>query len=216
MKITLRFCFLIVLCLARNFDIYSDAPSTPVFTMNNVPGAIVNGSVNIITGDYCENSNDLVLDGPEPLDFNRFYSNAYKCFGSLGYGWFSNHSYREPEFDSTGAFILGKNYKGLTNCASGEISGRTNLKNYQDNPFGVGQKIIRGDGGERFFKNWPRTLLPNSHEYASGPRLHYETKPSGNKVSYLYDPYGKLIKMIFGHRKGRHTFHEIHCFDNTF
>lgn len=52
-------------------------------TLLNEPSCFVNGSVNVITGNYHEHTIDLEVAGPHPLTFQRSFIN--------GYGWSSNH-----------------------------------------------------------------------------------------------------------------------------
>jgi len=63
----------------------------PVVNFGGAPSALVNGSVNVITGDYTENSMDIYIPGPEPLTVERSYVSSDSKRGSLGYGWNKNH-----------------------------------------------------------------------------------------------------------------------------
>jgi RHS repeat-associated protein len=52
---------------------------------------MVGDCVNVISGDYIESSNDLVLLGPELLIFERFYQSSFCGTTLLGGGWKHNH-----------------------------------------------------------------------------------------------------------------------------
>ena len=52
---------------------------------------IVAGCVNVISGDYLEQSTDIQIPGPIPLSYERFYSSADYCTRSLFCGWRHNH-----------------------------------------------------------------------------------------------------------------------------
>ena len=61
-----------------------------VVDVEGIPSATV-GNVNVITGDFCDGSVDLVLPGPEPLKIERSYLSSDFEKGSLFYGWNLNH-----------------------------------------------------------------------------------------------------------------------------
>lgn len=63
----------------------------PVVNFCGAPSALVNGSVNVITGDYTEHATDIYIPGPEPLTVERSYVSSDSKRGSLGYGWNKNH-----------------------------------------------------------------------------------------------------------------------------
>lgn len=63
----------------------------PVINFGGVPSALVNGSVNVITGDYMDHSVDISIPGPEPFTFERFYISSDSDCGSLCHGWNRNH-----------------------------------------------------------------------------------------------------------------------------
>ncbi|MGK0182783.1 MAG: hypothetical protein ACI9YB_002087, partial [Halioglobus sp.] len=41
-------------------------PFAPLINLDCYPSSIVNGTVNVISGNYCEQAIDLVIPGPEP------------------------------------------------------------------------------------------------------------------------------------------------------
>ena len=118
------------------------------------PSAIVNGCVNIISGEYQETATDLSIPGIKPLNMQRYY-NGNKCKRhSFLYGCSLTHGaklfcYKSNNHDNAilkGSERHGTLYKtslkdhlfhcpdsffekGITNCSSGEISAKTNIKN---------------------------------------------------------------------------------------
>jgi len=81
------------------FSIFCEEEDKPL-PLSNINGgacSIVNRCVSAITGDYMESSADLVISGPEPLVFERFYASSDYQTECLANGWRHN-------FDSTVAF----------------------------------------------------------------------------------------------------------------
>lgn len=60
-----------------------------VATTEGLPSSLVNQSVCVISGEYTDSVQDVVLPGPEPFIIQRFYGN--KSQGSVGHGWSFNH-----------------------------------------------------------------------------------------------------------------------------
>lgn len=76
---------------AEEEDLKGDLPLSDV---DGGVSSIVGGCVNAITGDYIEACADLVVPGPEPLIFERFYSSA-DCQTKVFYdGWRHNFDTR--------------------------------------------------------------------------------------------------------------------------
>jgi YD repeat-containing protein len=125
--------------------------------------SLINGSVSAITGDFTASYQDIVLPGPEPLMFQRFYASSYQNLA--GETWIDNHGseiFLGEEFRGNTLYAMAKYYgplgssaqfgapfqkkgitslsidlqingKGLTNLGSGVISGQTNFKNIRIN-----------------------------------------------------------------------------------
>lgn len=53
--------------------------------------AMVQNCVNAITGDFVDQGTDLVLEGPEPLSFERFFVSSARHLSGLYAGWKHNH-----------------------------------------------------------------------------------------------------------------------------
>ncbi|MBA3603243.1 MAG: hypothetical protein H0W50_06310 [Parachlamydiaceae bacterium] len=120
------------------------------------PSALVNGCINVISGEYQEAAIDFSLPGVKPLNIQRNYFGGKCKKKSFLYGWqlshgaklFSywskhNHFYafikgseRHGVFykevaEATGRFVCPPAFfkKGVTNCAFGDLSAKSNFKN---------------------------------------------------------------------------------------
>ena len=112
------------------------------------PSAVVNQCVNAITGSFFDVQTDIVLPGIKPLAIERNYSSLDHQDGSLCINWHFNHacklsqgltvtqagssfSYEKISEKPQQIFGIRKGFlnKWITNCASGKIGGRTNIKN---------------------------------------------------------------------------------------
>lgn len=86
--------FRLILCLILSFipklSATESSRQSPVFTMEGLPSTIVNGTVNIISGDYCESEIDLIVPGAEPISIGRSHSSAAMEMSTLYQGWSSN------------------------------------------------------------------------------------------------------------------------------
>lgn len=95
-------CLVFLICLWTSLNVFTisceeeDKP-LPLSNINGGSCSIVNRCVSAITGDYMESSADLVIPGPEPLVFERFYASSDYQTECLANGWRHN-------FDSTVAF----------------------------------------------------------------------------------------------------------------
>jgi hypothetical protein len=88
----LSFCF--SLCLSP-FFLFCENPSdyagpSDVVSTEGLPSNFVNQSVCVISGEYTDSIQDLVLPGPEPLVLQRFYGNFSEGCLIRG-GWSFNH-----------------------------------------------------------------------------------------------------------------------------
>lgn len=114
-----RFLAFILLTLFWNFSCASASQLQLVSTESD-PDAFILNSVNVINGDYCESSTDLVITGPDALLLQRFYSTKDIVNGTQAGGWrilpqrflvigkdFSDKSciIRNERFESTSGFV---------------------------------------------------------------------------------------------------------------
>lgn len=100
--------------------------------------------------------------------------------------------------------LLSKNHAtGLTNCARGEICGRTFLKNNQItyNQQGDSYEVLSGDGTLRIYRPctiptqrlFSSDLLNTFASFVQHPKFYHleeEQLPSGNRIIYSYDSEG--------------------------
>jgi RHS repeat-associated protein len=68
------------------FDVEDSSPPT-ILNMESRSSALMCGCVNAISGDYVESTIDMVVPGPEPLIFERFYTSSSQQRCSLMTGW---------------------------------------------------------------------------------------------------------------------------------
>jgi len=59
----------------------------PLISTESDPDAFIQNSVNVLNGDYCESSTDLVIAGPDALVLQRFYSTKNPVTGNQVGGW---------------------------------------------------------------------------------------------------------------------------------
>lgn len=186
------------------------------------PTAIVNRSVNAITGQYMDGEIDFVISGAEPFLLQRNYvSGGNNPWSPFGKSWSHNYfayiergkdedrhkKYLATVFDAGGSiyeygYHSNHNYKmfpstyekGVTNCPCGFMSKHTNIKTNALEYQEDGNSILRKCSGEN---------LTLTH-YMDGEysRLTREEKPNGNYLQYFYnDDNNRLAKIkAFGCR----------------
>lgn len=74
--------------------LYSELGGTdrlPIEALKGDPSGFVNGSVNVISGQYHEMETDISVAGPIPLTYERNYVSSYWGLGGLCDGWNINH-----------------------------------------------------------------------------------------------------------------------------
>lgn len=162
--------------------------STSLVNFDGLSSIIVHDAVNTMTGGFLESGVDLILAGSEPLIFERRYCSSDKEQGNMGSGWNHNQggSISKQSSDkhchvvtkgSMGQFVYsGKKdgfldlnskllRKGVTNCISGIISGRTNLKN---------NSLFFYDGDDKA-----------DMTMGSGHTLYYEYRYASDSIDYF-------------------------------
>lgn len=91
----MKFKWFSIYLLTFSALVFSDENTQKTIATSNIDATIsatVNGCVNAITGDYLESSNDLIIPGPEPLIFERFYCSSDHNSVCLQNGWRHNHN----------------------------------------------------------------------------------------------------------------------------
>ena len=173
-------------------------------TIANDPSSIVDGKVSAITGNPCLGSEDLVIQGAEPIHITRFYIPGEK--GEWNVAWdfakaydVKDASYRwvvceRGEYPITYKiegrvkidgekfirYTASKTNKGLSNTSSGKISSRTNPMNHYilvDENYKY-FTVHRADGTVRNYKK----VYLNKTDY----KLLSEHLPNGNWIFYEY------------------------------
>jgi RHS repeat-associated protein len=176
----------------------------PIITMENEPLAVIEGKVNVITGDLIQYEEDYVIEGVEPIRIGRSFTNggcadwiiipqAFICSGLSagkkdGYkiydrnGSLIHYGKFRPDFE---VMIDGEKYSrwdpinlewGYCNTSHGSISARTNLKN---NYLLVRKK--NKEGMPFYVHSADGTIRKYSND-----RLISERLPNGNQVIYEY------------------------------
>jgi RHS repeat-associated protein len=204
-----RFILLLIFFISAIYA--DDEKSIPIENIDGGISSIINGCVSAISGDYLESETDIVVAGPEPLVFQRFYASSDYSRGCLYNGWRHNHNsaafvnrpllYRrgttgrflEPSgrcayytYDSD--FTLRTEDRiGVTNCGAGPISARTNGLNteihFLDNDPEI--EVHTGDGTKRFFNHKEGTIY-----------IKKERKANGNKIYYTYTEENQVLDRI--------------------
>lgn len=173
--------------------------------LQGTPSSFAGHDVNVITGDYCEVHCDLEIPGTSCLALQRAYTSNWGGNTNLHQGWALSYGdeldvYQNVSNDRFSIYlrealggqirlkkgsrkrrigrVVPESYeRGLTNCNSGEISGRTNRKNITC----VNEKqkkkiwqIFDGSGAMRRFSNVKENLFCIQNALLpSGSSLHF-------------------------------------------
>lgn len=93
-----------------NASILDERPPT-LINMTALPSSIVNGSVNVITGDYLISDVDYTVAGPDPYVLGHSYSSSSLEPGSMGRGWNFHHQHMLEVYQQ-GGITYNKNKDG--------------------------------------------------------------------------------------------------------
>jgi hypothetical protein len=209
-----------------NFDsaeVDVERPSS-LTNLESEPSTLINGTVNVISGDFTNSDTDMILPCAEPLALQRCYQSSDPNTGSLCKSWNYNHFGMLTEGKRKGkhdkkiytANILGaygsqisyeeqdKNRycisilcveKGLTNISQGMISGRTNSRNERlDYNKDAKQWVLTTGGGDRSVFEKIKKM--------DTFLLKKEKKANGNSIDYEYDKINRLSKVTTKNREG--------------
>lgn len=230
MQKLLYFLLLSVSLFAKDTFESGFSPSDNPFPLANIegePSAVVGGHVNVITGDFVDMQQDLVMKGSEPLIIERSYCSSDRSYSSLCNGWHLNlggifgypmlskvrqvgwkgpHG-RELHFQSFDK--KNKTYRidpktlarGVTNNASGIISGKTHLKNiviHENYPQKYKAFLSKGDGSSLEFSSTKHNNLSRLEREVkpNGMQLHYEYKGEGIRHIVVTNPAGKNMQAV--------------------
>lgn len=220
----------------KNFDEFGQAPtldetikeqSKLAIDIHGIPSAIVNGCVNVISGEYQEVATDYTLPGAVPLNLQRYYCGGKCTKASFLNGWQLSHgakllSYIDPKHydcailkgsDRHGTQFKKQDYKhcyscpdaffknGVTNCAFGELSAQTNFKNDRLYKQNKGFDLETSDQTTYSFVK--SSYDPERESKTHGYRLELLTLPDGTAYKYRYSqPFGMPTSISLLNRKG--------------
>ncbi|HEV7738515.1 MAG TPA: hypothetical protein VGO47_14235, partial [Chlamydiales bacterium] len=201
--------------------------ASPIVTEND-PSTIVNG-VSVITGDLYTFDEDIVVAGVEPLHFKRSYLSSigdWTPYPHLVARFIVQPSLFivvEPNGTNVNYVVTPANskkeekrrkhephrcpsilhtYPGVSNTASGTISGHTNFLNQylMLAPDGLSFTVFAADGSKRHYKGMPNQKkqdLGYAIDYVEYLYLlHTEELPNGNKIEYKWDDHNHLIGIV--------------------
>jgi RHS repeat-associated protein len=182
------------------------------------PNSIVGGAVNVITGSYVNSECDMTLAGSNPLVLQRHFNSGNRKRGTLCHGWDlnfpSNIEVFHPRIISNpitviihdrGADLSFKGWVrcdmeinkkqlhyGVTNCSTGVLSSRTNIKNkkFFYPAHYARQCELHEESGEILF--YQRIF---SEDFASTYTVSKNLLPSGSSILYDYDNKKRLLRV---------------------
>jgi RHS repeat-associated protein len=184
-------------------------------TLEGGPSAIVEGCVNAITGHFFDSYTPVTIPGVVPLTVQCTYCSAEKEWNFqhmpklvVGQSNGKNHLYARYQGDNGSGITYRAHVdegspgglkereltvpqalfdKGLTNCSSGMICGKTNWRNSNITPsheLDKGYKLAHGSGINRIFERYSGH---SEDEISLGKfRLKSERHPNGNRLLYTY------------------------------
>ncbi|WP_079978283.1 RHS repeat-associated core domain-containing protein [Parachlamydia acanthamoebae] len=175
-----------------------------------IPNGIVEGMVNVVTGDFVQHDIDLVLPSSTPLTLERTYASSFGSHGSLSVGWNFNHykvlhlyPIQKDRFEALlnegmGAIAKFEGYKpipaksnispeslklGATNCGKGEISGKTNPNNISlHNHTGSGRGHLSILEGSGMRHHFTHLSFKDNDNFY----IYQSHHPNGNFFDYYY------------------------------
>lgn len=190
-----------------------ESQAAPLVNTLGESSAMVDGVVNIISGSLVLYEKDLEVEGPEKVVFSRVYDSGDKIWGNLGrwrhnlrsdleYTCEKNRSYSCAYRQEQGSvlWLSGKHAdssmqtlnfdsssvrnQGITNSATGLISGQTNLHNLSskiDAEAATSYWMYLGSGEAKEF-----TPLKRTRRYTQYLQTHIR-KPSGNHQYFNFE-----------------------------
>lgn len=194
--------------------------ASSLVNMTAMPSTIVNGSVNVITGDYCEMAEDAHISGPDPFVLGHAYFSSSLEEGTLGNGWNFYHHHLlqvyqpdsrhlaylcEPfggkitfqsDYDNKtkkrSPFLLKTKNTGFTNVSGDTIGAQNNVRNSSVEWHKKGDywTAIFPDGTGRTYKRQLKRSSPIRNY-----QLSTERKPSGNICLYEYNDKFEIAKI---------------------
>ena len=201
----LFFLLLMVSKVVFSFDTHRMSEEV-VSSYEGMPSSIVNG-VNVITGEYLVNDEDISLNTVDPFTFSRYYSSLLPGPEPFFDFWADNHECTfqiEDIFKGRSDITVGEHsggcrrflgncrsnkarqderaYRhGYTNTGCGEISAKYNPENYQFQFHARNAKVTKGDGTQLHY------FCPSDFLACTGKQaLKKERLPTGRELHYEY------------------------------
>lgn len=193
----------------------------PLLDIEAAPSSIVGGAVNVITGSYVESVCDMAIPGSTPLTVQRHFNSGNRKRGNLCHGWdlnlpsnikiiYTEGGVKNPIkaiVNDRGADLtfngkFGKKMKiineqlrnGVTNCSTGVISSRTNIRNkklYYDRLYARHAQLYAETGEILIYKRASDRVHADGLPYSLSTNL----LPNGCYIEYDYDDKKRLSRV---------------------
>ena len=161
---------------AEEFD-----PRPPSCDVDGLPSAVHNGSVSVISGSYCDFEQDIVVEGPGGLSWDRSYNSHQHALSAMGLGWDHNHDMTFENYTLKGLgaelptlsgnryryigsskrdrgmskkehfLVFSEKHNAQTNLGGNQISGRTNPRSTRIH-YKKELEVSDSDGGSRVYE----------------------------------------------------------------
>ena len=205
-----------------------DQQSEFALDFHTFPSTIVNGCVNVMSGEYQETAMDFSLPSSLPFDFQRSYCGSRKCEKhSFLYGWQLSHGakllFYKSKHNHDNAILKGGDRHGIhfkgdrhetifkcseslfknciTNCSFGEISAKNNVKNDFLYKYHEAFDLVTADQTRYAFEKSSHD--PERRSNTHGYRLEKANFPKGHSYSYSYgQTFGMPISIKLLSRNG--------------
>jgi len=228
-----NFCFIFIFLLIFK-DLHAEEVEDVVIPLSNLEqgvSPIVHGCVNVITGDYVDGDADIVIQGPEPLIFERYYCSS--LFRRTGFhAWKHSHqisvfkhkedindktetiftysseggrsvNLREDSANKQTFFRFSRTFNkgGFTNCGNGTLGALTNLKNTK----------LSYDPKKHLYEI--NTIDGSKQSFSKRDDKLYvidkEVRRNGQLVTYKYNSSQKIEEIRFTNSTGKKVYGQL-------
>lgn len=223
--------------VAKEFKDFSEVPDSAdtidqqsefALDFHAFPSTVVNGCVNVMSGDYQEATVDFSLPGSLPLELQRYYCGSRKCEKySFLYGWQLTHGakllFYKSKHNHDNAILKGGDRHGIhfkgdrhdrifscneslfkncmTNCSFGEISAKNNVKNDLLYKYHEAFDLVTAD--QTCYAFAKSSHDPEREHNTHGYRLEKVHFPKGHSYQYSYgQTFGMPISIQLLNRNG--------------
>ena len=155
------------------------APS--LINMTAIPSSVVNGSVNVITGDYCEINEDALISGPDPFSLGHAYFSSSLEDGTLGSGWNFFHHHLLQVFQPHKIHYVKRSVEAHP---------------LLDFPYSIDEELIEEESDEEAESLTPRNVdqaRDNNHKGQNATRRRRPSAPYTRYepvYAFLFEPFG--------------------------